>query len=108
MFQEQEAREAMEELERRMEETRLKEQESHRLAEELEQARLKMEENQRALEEALKTPPHAHVIVIDQGPDDDDKTSENSMSLFSDRVLFVCSCLHSFIHSELLYSSCPR
>lgn len=78
---EQEAREAMEELERRMEETRLKEAESHRLAEELEQARLKMEENQRALEEALKTPPHAHVIVIDQGPDDDDKTSENSHEL---------------------------
>ncbi|MCF8884121.1 hypothetical protein L5849_15625, partial [Erythrobacter sp. SN021] len=37
-------------------------------------------ENQRALEEALKTPPQ-HVIVIDQGPDDDDKTSENSHEL---------------------------
>lgn len=73
----------MEELERRMEETRLKEEESRRLAEELEEARLKMEENQRALEEALKAPP-VQVIVLDHGPnDDDDKTSEHSRCWFT-------------------------
>lgn len=78
-FQEKEAREAMEELERRMEETRLREAESRRLTEELEEARIKMEENQKALEEALRAPPPVQVIVLDHGPaDDDDKTSELS------------------------------
>lgn len=74
----------MEELERRVEETRLREAESRRLTEELEEARTKMEENQRALEEALRAPPPAaQVIVLDHGPaDDDDKTSELSMHDF--------------------------
>jgi hypothetical protein len=64
ILQEQEAAEAQALLEQKMEEARLREEESRRLQEELESARLLMEENQRALEEARNAPPQIITVTV--------------------------------------------
>lgn len=75
-LQEIEARRAQEELERRMYESRMKDEEAKRLHMELEHARIQMEENKKALDEALAC--HAkRTLAVDE---DDDKTSEQSES----------------------------
>jgi radixin len=60
-LQEREALEAQVEVERRMAEARLHEEESRRLQAELENARREMEENQRALQEALASPKYVYI-----------------------------------------------
>jgi len=81
--QEQEAREAQQELERRMEEARIREAESYRLQEELTQARLQMEENQRALQEALSAPRGVITVIEHEGGgEEDDRTSEQSIFIY--------------------------
>lgn len=69
--QEREAQEAQMEVERRIHEARIHEEESRRLQAELERARLEMEENQRKLQEALESP---KVLYIREH-DDDNKAS---------------------------------
>ena len=63
--------EAQMEVERRINESRLREEESRRLQMELEQARMEMEENQRRLQEALASPKVLYV----REHDDDNKAS---------------------------------
>lgn len=71
IVQEHEAAEAQREVERRIEEARIQEEESRRLQAELERARIEMEDNQRALQEALASP---KVLYIREH-DDDNKSS---------------------------------
>jgi hypothetical protein len=65
------------ELENRMREARIKEDETRQLQQELERTRIQMEENQKALEEALLTQ-QAAVHVVSESPEDDDTKSEQS------------------------------
>jgi hypothetical protein len=69
--QEREALEAQMEVENRIREARIHEEESRRLQAELERARLEMEENQRKLQEALASPKVLYV----REHDDDNKAS---------------------------------
>jgi regulator of protease activity HflC (stomatin/prohibitin superfamily) len=77
-MQEREALEAQMEVERRIHEARIHEEESRRLQAELERARLEMEENQRALQEALASPKVLYV----REHDDDNKSSGLFLSSF--------------------------
>ena len=71
-LQEQAARVAQVELESRMKEANMKEEEARRLQQELHDARVMMEQNQKALQEVM----NAHARV-----DKDDMNSEQSASL---------------------------
>jgi len=63
-IKEQEAAEAQALLEQKMDEARIREDESRRLQEELDLARIRMEENQRALEDALNAPPQIITVTV--------------------------------------------
>jgi len=69
--QERAARVAQVELETKMKEAKIKEEEAHRLQQELQDARVMMEQNQKTLQEVMS----AHTRA-----DDDDVNSEQSLS----------------------------
>jgi len=73
-LQEQAARVAQVELETKMKEAKIKEEEAQRLHRELQDARVMMEQNQKTLQEVMST--HARA-------DDDDMNSEQSSSFIS-------------------------
>jgi len=79
-LQEQAARVAQVELETRMKEAKIKEEEARRLQQELEDARVLMEQNQKALQEVM----NAHTRA-----DDDDVNSEQSASVVILSLLFT-------------------
>lgn len=68
-LQEQAARVAQAELEMRMTEAKVKEEEARRLQQELQHARIQMEENQKALQEVMNAHRHA----------DDDDSEQSSL-----------------------------
>lgn len=77
------------ELEQRLREAQIKEDETRQLQIELEQTRIQMEENQKALEEALMTQHTVH--VVNGSPRDDDDTKSEQSTCCTCRVL-VLSC----------------